>query len=93
MSEKIPFLQMFAALRRWTELSNAVEGWTIVSAAIDKAERSARIRVEGAQGAGPNLLQETQDTLCRAYGLSSVRIEPEVVPEPAAQPVPAKNRA
>ena len=23
MSQKIPFLQMFAALRRWTELSNA----------------------------------------------------------------------
>ena len=40
MSQKIPFLQMFAALRRWTELSNAVEGWLILSAAIDKASRS-----------------------------------------------------
>ena len=48
MSKKIPFLQMFAALRRWTELSNAVEGWLILSAAIDKASRSARILVEGA---------------------------------------------
>ena len=40
MSQKIPFLQMFAALRQWTELSNGVEGWSIVSAAIDKARRS-----------------------------------------------------
>ena len=28
MSQKIPFLQMFAALRQWTELSNGVEGLT-----------------------------------------------------------------
>ena len=26
MSKKIPFLEMFSALRRWTELSNAAEG-------------------------------------------------------------------
>ena len=26
MSQKIPFLEMFAALRQWTELSNGVEG-------------------------------------------------------------------
>ena len=36
MSQKIPFLQMFAALRRWTELSEAVEGWLIQSASIDR---------------------------------------------------------
>ena len=47
MSQKIPFLQMFAALRQWTELSNGVEGWLILSAAIDKASRSAKITVEG----------------------------------------------
>ena len=56
MSQKIPFLQMFAALRQWTELSSAVEGWLIASAAIDKASRSAKIAVEGAAGAGPNLI-------------------------------------
>ena len=46
MSKKIPFLEMFSALRRWTELSNAAEGWLIVSAAIDKASRSARITAQ-----------------------------------------------
>ena len=40
MSRKIPFLQMFAALRRWAELAQAVEGWLIVSAAIDKASET-----------------------------------------------------
>ena len=48
MSQKIPFLQMFAALHQWTELSNGVEGWLIVSAAIEKTSRSAKIAVEGA---------------------------------------------
>ena len=75
MSQKIPFLQMFAALRRWTELSAAVEGWIIASAAIDKASRSAKIAVEGAAGAGPNLIAQAEETLARAYGLNSVKIE------------------
>ena len=75
MSQKIPFLQMFAALRQWTELSNGVEGWLIVSAAIDKASRSAKIAVEGAAGAGPNLIAQAEETLARAYGLNSVKIE------------------
>jgi len=87
MSKKIPFLQMFAALRRWTELSNAVEGWLILSAAIDKAARSAKIVVEGASGAGPNLIREAEETLCRAYALNSVKIE-AASPVPAAEPAP-----
>ena len=81
MSQKIPFLQMFAALRQWTELSNGVEGWLIASAAIDKASRSAKIAVEGAAGAGPNLIDQAEEAVCRAYGLNSVRIE-------AAAPAP-----
>ena len=84
MSEKIPFLQMFSALRRYTELSAAVEGWIIVSAAINKAQRSASIQVEGAQGAGPNLVREAEETLCRAYGLNSVKITGVPVPEPVS---------
>ena len=89
MSEKIPFLQMFSALRRYTELAVAVEGWIIVSAAINKAQRSATIVVEGAQGAGANLIGEAQETLCRAYGLNSVKIECVAQPEsaPAAEQV------
>ena len=81
MSQKIPFLQMFAALRQWTELSTAVEGWLIASAAIDKASRSAKIAVEGAAGAGANLIAQAEEALCRAYGLNSVRIE-AAVPAP-----------
>ena len=77
MSQKIPFLQMFAALRQWTELSNGVEGWLIASAAIDKASRSAKIAVEGAAGAGPNLIAQAEEAVCRAYGLNSVRIQVE----------------
>ena len=77
MSQKIPFLQMFAALRQWTELSNGVEGWLIASAAIDKASRSAKIAVEGAGGAGPNLIAQAEEAVCRAYGLNSVKIQAE----------------
>ena len=66
MSQKIPFLQMFSALRRWSELAQAVEGWVIVTAAIDKASRSARIQAEGAAGAGPNLIREAEEAVCRA---------------------------
>ena len=75
MSQKIPFLQMFAALRQWTELSGGMEGWLIASAAIDKASRSAKIQVEGASGAGPNLVAQAEEVLCRAYGLNSVQLE------------------
>lgn len=75
MPQKIPFLQMFAALRQWTELSNGVEGWFILSAAIDKHSRSAKVMVEGASGAGPNLIVQAEEALCRAYGLNSVKIE------------------
>ena len=89
MSQKIPFLQMFAALRQWTELSNGVEGWLIVSAAIDKASRSAKIAVEGASGAGPNLVAQAEEALARAYGLNSVKIEPT---EPQPQNVDQQEK-
>ena len=75
MSKKIPFLQMFAALCQWKELSNGVEGWLIVSAAIDKKSRSAKILVEGADGAGPNLIAQAEEAVCRCYALNSVKIQ------------------
>ncbi len=93
MSEKIPFLQMFSALRRYTELAVAVEGWIIVSAAINKAQRSASIVVEGAQGAGPNLVREAEETVCRAYGLNSVKIELADLPEQIEENEPAPQPA
>ena len=86
MSQKIPFLQMFAALRQWTELSNGAEGWMIASAAIDKASRSAEIKVEGVSGAAPNLIAQAEEAISRAYGLSSVKIE-ALAPE---TPVPSE---
>ena len=51
MSKKIPFLELFAALCRDAELAAAVEGWLVVSAAIDRTSRTAEVRVEGAAGA------------------------------------------
>ena len=75
MSKKIPFLEMFAALHQWAELSAGVEGWFIVSAAIDKRSRSAKILVEGVQGAGPNLIAQAEEAVCRCYGLNSVKIQ------------------
>ena len=89
MSQKIPFLEMFAALRQWTELSNGVEGWLIVSAAIDKGSRSAKILVERAEGAGPNLIAQAEEAVCRAYGLGSVKIEAQLrqtTPYPKLEP-------
>ena len=91
MSQKIPFLQMFSALHRWSELAQAVEGWVIVTAAIDKASRSARIQAEGAAGAGPNLIREAEEAVCRAYGLNAVRIEPAPDSSPAPAPAPAET--
>ena len=91
MSRKIPFLEMFAALRQWLELSNGVEGWLIVSAAIDKKSRSASILVEGAGGAGPNLIAQAEAAVCRCYGLNSVKIRP--APEEKKTPsAPAPNQ-
>lgn len=53
MSKKIPFLEMFAALTQWAEFVNAMEGWVITEASIDRSSRSAVVTVEGAAGAGP----------------------------------------
>ncbi len=103
MSRKIPFLEMFAALCRDAELAAAVEGWLIVSATIDKASRSARLVVDGAEGAGPNLIAQARETVERCYGLNHVKIEPftaeaqhEARPdqpaEPWEEPAPAQPR-
>ena len=48
MSKKIPFLEMFAALTQWAEFVNAMEGWVITEASIDRSSRSAVVTVEGA---------------------------------------------
>ena len=92
MSKKIPFLQMFAALCQWKELSNGVEGWLIVSAAIDKKSRSAKILVEGADGAGPNLIAQAEEAVCRCYALNSVKIQsaPAAAKEAPAPAQPEK---
>ena len=53
MSKKIPFLEMFAALTYWAEFVNAMEGWVITEASIDRSSRSAVVTVEGPQEPGP----------------------------------------
>ena len=76
MSQKIPFLEMFAALNQWQEFVNAMEGWLIVEAAIDRKTRSAVVTVEGASGAGPNLIAQAEEVVARCYGLYSVKLKP-----------------
>ena len=94
MSQKIPFLEMFAALNQWQEFVNAMEGWLIVEAAIDRKSRSAVVTVEGAGGAGPNLIAQAEEAVARCYGLNSVKLKtvaekkPEAVTPPAPQPAP-----
>lgn len=75
MSPRIPFLEMFSLLQRDTELVNATGGWVILGAEIDKENRSAVVTVDGAQGAGENLLEEVRQSICSRYRLSSVKIQ------------------
>ena len=75
MSKKIPFLDMFAMLKRWPELARAAERWMITQAAIDRASRSAKVSIEGAAGAGANLVLQVEETIAKAYGLSAVKLE------------------
>ena len=95
MSQKIPFLEMFAALNQWQEFVNAMEGWLIVEAAIDRKTRSAVVTVEGASGAGPNLIAQAEEVVARCYGLNSVKLKPITEERPKAvepevpQPAPA----
>ena len=83
MSKVIPFLEMFSALGRWTELASAVEPWQITAVVLNRAQRSADIQVAGAAGAGANLVREAEETICRAYALNSVKIS---CVQPAPQP-------
>ena len=88
MSKKIPFLEMFAALRQWTEFVNAMSGWKIVEAAIDRATRSAVVAVEGASGAGANLIAQAEEAVAKCYGLSRVKLN--CLTDTPAQPEPPK---
>ena len=100
MSKKIPFLEMFAALRQWTEFVSAMSGWKIVEAAIDRSSRSAVVTVEGAAGAVPNLIVQAEEAVGKCYGLNHVKLnclaDAPARPEPpqAAEPVqkPAAER-
>ena len=74
MSRKIPFLEMFAALSRRADLADAVQGWLIVSAAIDRASREAVITLEGAGGAEEELLARLEAALAQLYGLRRVEL-------------------
>ena len=88
MSKKIPFLQMFSLLRAATELAAATQNWLITAAAIDKTSRSAKIQIEGASGAGGNLVDQAEQAIAKAYGLNSVKIE---LSQDAPPPPPPKQ--
>ena len=95
MSGKIPFLEMFSLLQRRGDLAEAVESWQITVAEINKAALSIYVEVEGAAGAGANLLRDAEEGICRAYGLKSARIQAllpvkqETTPKPEKAPAPA----
>ena len=61
MSKKIPFLDMFSALMQWPELAQAVERWCVNRAVICREDPSAKVLVEGASGAGPNLILQVEE--------------------------------
>ena len=92
MSNKIPFLDMFSHLRRRRDLAEAVAIWQIVSASIDKAELSITVKVEGAAGAGANLLRDAEEGICRAYGLRSAKVV-VLQPRPVVKAEPPKPAA
>ncbi len=93
MSQIIPFLEMFAALHQWPELAAALEGWRIVEATIQRAERSAVVTVAGAAGAGPNLVAQAEEAVARCYGLNHVKLncitEPDAAEPPKVEPQPS----
>ena len=56
-----------------------------------RSSRSAKIQIEGASGAGPNLLDQAEEAIARAYGLKSVKLE-TVAEQPAPKPEPQPER-
>ena len=75
MSKKIPFLQLFSMVNQWPELAQATGRWMIVSATFDRGSRSAKVSVEGASGAGPNLIFQVEEAIGKVYGLVSVKLD------------------
>ena len=76
MSKKIPFLEMFAALRQLDGAVNAMERLDDRGRRPStSATRSAVVAVEGASGAGPNLIAQAEEAVARCYGLHRVKLE------------------
>ena len=86
MSRKIPFLEMFAALSRRADLADAVQGWLIVSAAIDRASREAVITLEGAGGAEEELLGDPRLNLSIISGMGQVSVKPDILVDDNDEP-------
>ena len=93
MSNKIPFLQMFSMLKQWPELARATERWMVESATIERASRSAKVAVEGASGAGPNLVLQVEEAVAKAYGMNSVKLERLSAMEEKPIPKPEEKKA
>ena len=93
MSNKIPFLQMFSMLKQWPELAQATERWMVESATIERASRSAKVAVEGASGAGPNLVLQVEEAVAKAYGMNSVKLERLSAMEEKPIPKPEEKKA
>ena len=67
----VPKDTVFTDVRRPDPVAGVCQrhgGWLIVEAAIDRQSRSAVVTLEGAAGAGPNLIAQAQEAVARCYG-------------------------
>ncbi len=87
MSGKIPFLEMFAALRARPDVARAVEGWRILSASVDRAKRRIEVAAEVDCGAPEELLADLERAMTELYRLSGFALTLEY-PEPERDDTP-----
>ena len=79
---------MFAALRQWTEFVNAMSGWKIVEAAIDRANPQRCGGGGGGLRRGAQPDRPGEEAVAKCYGLSHVKLN--CLADAPAQPEPPK---
>ena len=75
MSGRIPFLDLFAVLRGQPVSQKEAENWVVVSASIDRSNRSAEIMVESSVASGPECMEKVEQELKMAYRLNRVSLQ------------------
>ncbi len=80
MSEKIPFLKMFAAFPSNTPLATELEGVLVCSAVIDAKNRTLTAELESPRRLD-GILSGIEEALAAAYRLNQARLTVQVLPE------------